>query len=314
MQKLFSIFLLVFICTFSLKAQSSDEVYNKMINSIMIGLEEQGLKLAMDIISETKYEKVREKSLYFVSTYLFHKIRTKEVSDDAISRAYYFLAEFKKEYPNSNLIVGINYALNYMEDNYRVSMLLKTLDDYFQAQLFIVGNKLNFATDLIHIKAPSPYDFLSENDYEGNATTIAKKYFEDIIVNNPEFEAYGYYYKILTNLALFRSDIISSGLFDVQGGEENVYYWDDTNLEANNARSEILDELDYLNKNYASLPLTLDLNLIIANMYLEANSTWDNELKKKATPFFQNVLNNDPNKVGYRYLLVKEFVLNNNLN
>lgn len=311
------ILVILFIIVSNHYTQTPKEIYQKMINTVIMGLDEQGMVLAAEILSEEKYKTERENTLYFISKYFYAKILNYSPNNKDVERAYFYLTKFQKEYPESIFISDVKYAINIIEENYSTHYALLKLDDYFRSEVFQVVSKLQFANSLVTLNHPNPLSFFAENEYEGKAGTVVMKYFDDIITNHPDFEVLGYYYRIITKLARFRSGILDDGLLDVQSKEDNYYDWKDTDLETTEEKNSLLQDLTYLNSNHPSNPLTLDLNLVIANLYLDSVGGWDEELKARleleASNHLQHILEYDKNKLGYRFLLVKEFLLNNNL-
>jgi len=69
-----------------------------------------------------------------------------------------------------------------------------------------------------------------------------------------------------------------------------------------------LELLNFLNGKYPHNPITLDLNLIFAKIFMDKDGdTIDLETKSRLEFVVQNKLN----KTNPRYMLAKEFLLNN---
>lgn len=313
--KLYNVALL-FLFPFVIYSQSSAERLLEMKNSLNLGLQEKGLVIAAELMSRNEYKDVREETVFFIAEYhfinSFFQNVSKDESDNA-NRAYTYYLVYKNDYPNSKYSATVEKRLTTLNSTYSQLAILKNLFDYLYTEASIVENSIDFTNNLFKVTPPYPYNFFFEGENADSAIIILDRYYDDIIVNHPEFEIYGYYWKIISNLSLLRGvDFFSDGLmkFDVS----KISFKVDNNKFSDsekfiNHRTKLYNWLDYLIKKYPNNSITLDLNLIFAKIFLLKDSNDNFSLNTKKHLEF--VVQNELDKTHPRYMLAKEFLLNN---
>ena len=310
---LLSILMLSSIFVNSFAQLTPEEKYDSMFHLITLGLEGDGLEVYSEIISQTKFAAVQEKATFFIGEYFLYTYFLKGEEANYLVKAKTYFEYYRKKFPEGDNISTVNERLlsinSFLGDRILYGSLLR---EYF-AERGIVAKKIDFANELIHIKPPNPFLFFYESEDTEDGVEAAAKYFDDIIINNPEFEVYGLYYKIILNLSYFKTEFISDGLYEIP--KSWGHDWNNTSLEVQDLKNNIFSNLLILDDKYPDHSLTLNLHLIIAKIFLEeekAAADDDKGIKSsEAKEHLDYILKNDPDQAGLRYLLVKEFMLIN---
>jgi len=312
--KLYSVALLFFF-PFVIYSQSSTERLLEMKNSLNLGLQEKGLVIAAELMSRNEYKDVREETVFFIAEYhfinSFVQTESKDESNNA-NRAYTYYLVYKNDYPNSKYSSIVEKRLTTLSSTFSQLAILKNLFDYYFTEASIVENSIDFTNNLYTVNTPNPYHFFFEGKNETNAIKILERYYDDIIVNHPEFEIYGYYWKIVSNLSAINGyDFFSDGImkFDIEKiNIKSKDYYSDEKEKGIALKDKVYGWLDFINGKYPNNPITLNLNLVFAKIFmLKDGDTID--LKTKTHLEF--VVQNELDKTHPRYMLAKEFLLNN---
>ncbi len=138
-----------------------------------------------------------------------------------------------------------------------------------------------------------------------NPFQVADKYYDNIILNYPNYAAYGYYFKVKNYLS--HSDRWSSGDWMNEIGEDPAL---------NNFKSTcgiVTSMLKDIRSKYPKNEYVLDLHVMYASTIWNASTQWMNRKGKKelTQEILKYVLEQDENKTGFRFNIVKEFIIRN---
>jgi hypothetical protein len=316
-QKLYSIVVLLSVSA-TLYSQTSSERLLEMKNSLNLGLQEKGLTIAAELMSRDEYKDVREETVFFVAEYHFMNSFVPTDSEDKsanANRAYTYYLVYKNDYPGSKYASLVEKRLTTLSSTFSQLAILKNLFDYYYTEASIVLSSIDFTKNLYTINTPNPYYFFFEGKNEPNALQILERYYDDIIINHPEFEIYGYYWKIISNLSVIKDvDYFSDGImkFDIKKisnkGSDGYYGKDNWLKDFDLHQTKVTGWLNFLNVKYPHNPITLDLNLVFAKIFMKKDgATIDLETKSR----LEFVVQNELDKTNPRYMLAKEFLLNN---
>ena len=177
----------------------------------------------------------------------------------------------------------------------------------------IVQDKLNFATGLFKFYPPNPYIFFLSAEQNQSSIEILDRYFDEIIVNHPEFEVYAYYYKILAHLSTLRDiDFFKDGILDFDVDKISLFNetYSRNKLSPNGSKLklDLIKILTTLDIKYPHHPLILNLHLIFAKVFMIKDG---DEIDTDTKSHLEFVVQNELDKTNPRFLLAKEFLLSN---
>lgn len=315
--KLYKIVLFLVIPAVLFSQSSSSESLSEMKNSFALGLYEKGLGIASELMSRSEHQTVRAEAVFFIAEYHFNRaLMLNELEDKSlnanISFTYYLV--YKNDYPKSEYSDIVEKRITQLKSASADFGILKDLFDYYYTEASIVDNNIWFTRNLFNVYTPSPYLFFFKNDDDNlDAIQVLERYYDDIIVNHPDFEVYGYYWKILSNLSILTGiNYFKDGMMTFK--VEKVFYRNEFNqivLDSDEVialREKILKWVLYLNNKYPHHSTTLELNLIFVNIFMEKDGDkYDNRTKTH----LEFVVQNELDKTHPRYMLAKEFLLNN---
>jgi hypothetical protein len=315
-QKLSELVLILVIPAVMFSQSSSTERLAEMKNSFALGLEDKGLEIASELMSRDEFKDVRAETVFFIAEYHFsNALMLAEHKDQSYSAniSYTYYLVYKNDYPKSKYSSIVDKRLKQLISNENQFGILKDLFDYYFTEASIVSNNIWFTNKLFIVDRPYPYLFFFDNDdEETNAIQILERYYDDIIVNHPDFEIQGYYWKIISNLSVLTGiDYFKDGLMVFK--VDKVPYKSEFGTIRESDKIDILKEtvlewLTYLNSKYPNNPITLDLNLIFVNIFMiKDDDTYDAMTKTR----LEFVVQNELDKTHPRYMLAKEFLLNN---
>lgn len=279
----------------------------KMLNAFTMGMDEKGLELALEIISNEKYSNQREFTLFTLSEYFFH-ISIKDNDFTAAQRAFTFYSKFNRDYPDSKKVKIALLRISFLNSIFPTLLIsgeyLSELFSEFYAvgKLGDIGRAYAWTED---IKDISETKMLIDTE---SSFQVANKYYDTIILNHPNFSAYGYYMKILSYLNyshLWNSEVFYNSV-DINTAEAGGSYF-------NKVYTAVNDILNLLKKKHPNDNLTYDAHVMLASTVWNASSIEMSKRKKKkiVKALLEYVLNNDNDKLGYRFNIVKEFVIRN---
>ena len=294
---------IIFIPILIIHGQSDvNQRFEEMQNAIILGLEDKALNIGHQLLSLPEYAAVKEKTLFFLGELFLNKALVED-NINRINSAYTILKMYEKEYPAGQYAQKIKQRINYIEETYQNLILFGNLTDEYNSERIIVSKKIEFAYDLLQFNIPNSLSFFMKTEQNQSGIDLTNKYFDDVIINNPRFKVFGYYNKILSLFGnYFGHPFISSKLFELKN---QVYKESGKGIEV---RIKILDLLQDMSNQFPSHPLTLDLHLICAKEFMKKSG---NGFDPSTLYHLQFILDNDKDKLSARYLLVKEFVLNN---
>ena len=320
MQSVFRIFLPLFL--FVSIGQAQDLTFNKydeMINAFILGLDEKGIEIGHEIISNKEFEVIREQTLIWLADFYFNNFLIDgELDFSSAERSYTLYSMILKDYPASQLKEYV--------------LIRMTLIESFFYELSVFGNKyissdhemqtvrrkfqisdLYFKTGKVNVAAKYEMFFDTDSKF---STAIA--YIDAIIVNHPEYEIYGYYQKIMLLLSVYdkwheKEVLRQSGIDE----DRRIYpevkkVFSPTNIIA----SEVLSYLAFLDKKYPSSQLTLEGHFMFSAFVWNDTKNFASMGGKAAreaivAKHLEYIMKNDPDKLGIRYILAKEFIVKN---
>lgn len=311
--KLFKI-AIIFFCSLSYAQVTSQEKLEMMKNAMVLGQETRGLELGFELISLKEYKDVREESLFILAEYHFAKSflikDDKKVYPD-ISIAFNYYSKLMSDYPGGKLYAVAETRIGKLQSDATNAMILNNLFGEYYAEARIVRRNIELTHDLYKLRNFNNYAFLLKGNSSVDAITILERYYDDIVVNHPEFEMYGYYWKFLANLSKFEGfEFFIDGYLEFDVKKYNLFFdrRDKASEVFNETKTKLNGWLSYLNSKYPSHPVTLELNMLMANILLTVNrNKTDSEIQK----YFEFIVQNEKDKSHPRYLLSKDFLLNN---
>jgi hypothetical protein len=231
---------------------------------------------------------------------------------DALTIAFTYYNVYKNDFPNSKHADVVSKRIRALLSSSSYNHILQNLFENYFAEASIVRNNILFANHFFQVNIPNPLYFFYESSSENSSLQILDRYYDDIIVNYPEFEMYGYYWKIIANLSIFEEvKFINDGLLKFDVKKINMYhdkYYKRYSTEFPNHKKKLDAWLLYLTQKYPNHSVTLELNLIFAKLFFKKNGdSYDLETKSRIEFIVQNELD----KTHPRYMLAKEFLLNN---
>ena len=302
--------LVLFILFNHLLAQSkAEEHVNFMQNCLLLGLEQKGLEVGSEIISKAEYKEVKETAMFNLAEYFFTKsmlmnyenTTNQYVEMDKINKAYTLYIKLLLEFPNTRFKDIVQQRIDYLEFNYKSRLLFRDLTDYLQNERTIVRKKLLFADIFLKREKINEFLFFTKGK-DPNTYELVTKYFDDIIINNPEYSIYAYYQKLLIELSRHYDVKIVSSII-----EDSSFPTYRQSIDKDSIEKNVLEILNILNNKYPNHPLTIRAYLIAVSYLIEAN-IWDYD-GKKTKYWLELALKNDKNKLGFTYLLTKEYLL-----
>lgn len=322
MKPRFSLLILcfLFLCI-TINAQTKPEKhFNEMRTAFLLGLDTKGLEICHDILTKDEYSAIRPQTLYFIADYFHYKGIIDTAKKSEINKAYYFYKNLIRDFPSSEYSRKAEKRVDEMEKKYTEDILFGEALDEFEIERQIVSKKIDNANTLIQFNLRPAVYFL--NDYlEADPIFTVNKYLDDIIINNPKYEVWGYYYKILSYLDQFsKLNILSQTIIPYDKSSKYNQFSKSDKFDYYNKYNEsdrkkldqslfVLDSLiNVLDKKHPSHPLTLDLHFMYSQVLMKKVG---DRLNQKCLKHLNYILKNDEDKLGLRYLLAKELVLNN---
>lgn len=316
--KLSKLLLFLVVPTVLLSQTSSNERLMEMKNCFNLGLHEKGLEIASELMSRNEFKDVREETVFFIAEYHFIiSLVQNDIADKSTNanRAYTYYIVYKNDYPNSKYSAQVDKRITTLNSTASYWAILRNLFDYYFTEASIVENSITFTNNLFSVSPPYPYNFFFEGDNQENAIQILERYYDDIIVNHPEFEIYGYYWKIISNLSVIDGiNYFDDGLLKFNVDKIDLYEKDVNNKPVLTNKSRLFKHkidgwLNYLKNKYPHDPITLDLNLIFAKIFMLKDD--DDNIDMETKTHLEFVVQNELDKTHPRYMLAKEFLLNN---
>lgn len=307
------ILIIILLIPLSTHSQEPNEIYSKMVNSVYLGLYEDGMRYATRILSEDQFQSVKDSTLLFLGTYFYNRSLYSNKDSLYSPRAYHFLNRLIKETDNENHKRIAEEKLKFLEDRRNNRRLfLQQMNENAEVQSAVAVNLENLY-DIFYLYNPS-YSFIDWR--KTKAYDVAMSICDRIINEYQQFEIYGYYYKILLLLSQFRDDIIYSRNEDKKIRTDYLDWEYNTGVDGEE-KNKILSLLDYLNQNYPNESLTLELNLLIGQIYLEVIedvSTNRRQTKEyiEGIKHLNFIIENEIDKNSFRYVIVKAILKEEN--
>src|SRR4030065_803640 len=286
-----------------------------MKNSFILGLKEKGFEIGAELMSRKEYANVREDVTLYIAEFFFTLAIQKEENTDYPAQAYTYYLVLQKEYPNSKYSITVNKRINTLITYFQNNALFRNLFDINQNEASLVYNKLKFTETLFTFKFPNQYLVFSEIIDTISSSVILSRYFDEIIINHPEFEIYASYYKIISKLSQLEDfDYVSDGFFKFNKDDIDLFPkpgsidYERDNKRVADLKSSLDKDLEKISNKYPHPPLTLNLYFIFAKIFgMHSGIVIYKEIKKH----LEFVIQNELDKTHPRYLLTREFLLNN---
>jgi len=315
-QRLFNFTLLFIVAnTFLIYPQSAGEIrFQEMKNCFFLGLSDKGIEIASELLSRPEYSDVREKTVFQIAEGFFIMgVGKNDIT--TLSRAYTYYIIYDKDFPNSTFSDIVKKRITTLKTYYGDLITFRNLDEIMENEAEIVDKKLSFATGtLFWFANPNIYKFFDYTESEQSSIELLDRYFDEIIINNPAFEIYARYYKIIARLSKISNlDFVKDGEMEFNVERISIRYLPDNvpssfSTEAAAFHFELENMLNLLSNKYPHHPLVLKLHLIYANLFMLKNDGIIDSDTKKHLEF---VVQNQLEKTHPTYLLAKEFLLNN---
>lgn len=312
------IFLIILPLNTILSQVSGIEKFQEMKNAFILGLPQKGLEISVELLSLKKYSNVREDVVFYIADFfLLNALRTenKEETNKFVNKAYTYYIVYQNDYPNSKFSKIVNSRVEMLKSLFQDRMLIRDMNDYLENENAIVKNKLDFVKTLFYFPKINPYTFFLRGLEDLKPIGILDRYFDEIIVNHPDFKVYGFYGKIISRLSMFENvNFVKDGIikFDVDKLEKDTNEYEEDNpkiYKVIDLKNNVNKLLDSLNINYPHHPITLNLHLIIAKVFMSKTSDgYDYSTKKH----LEYVLQNEVDKTSPRYMFAREFLLDHN--
>lgn len=201
-----------------------EQKFLEMKNSFILGLTEKGFEISAELMSRKDYEDVREDVTFYIAEFFFTMASQSEDYTDYSSKSYTYYLVLQKEYPNSKYGNIVTKRINTLVAYFQNNALFRNLFDIGQNEATIVEQKLKFTEKLYTFKFPDPFLVFLKGKDDISASEVLSRYFDEIIVNYPEFEIYATYYKIISKLSQISGiDYISNGFFEFNKNEIDLY-------------------------------------------------------------------------------------------
>jgi hypothetical protein len=307
--------ILVLFCALGMAQNISYTKYDEMVNAFVLGLDDKGIEIGHEIISNKEYENVREKTVVWLADYYFNGF----LVDGELN---YIFAE--RSYALYTMVL-MNYPTSEYKDYVGVR---KTLIESFFRELSIFGFQYNTAnreiqtikrkfdiSDLyfktIDVDMLAKYEMLMDTK---SKFSTAISYIDAIIVNHPEYEIYGYYQKIMLLLSVidrwYEKEALQQSGIDpkrtIHPSVEKIF------KPYSIIASEVLSYIKYMDDKYPSSQFTLDAHFIFsAYIWNDVNIKSKSVKKGLVSSHLQYIMENDSETLGLRYILAKEFIIKN---
>jgi len=311
--KIFISILLMLTALFKLNGQNtSQEKFDRMLNAYVLGMDQEMLNNCLDILSNKNYNEVREDALWFIAEYFISKGMSTDSTEsdiESLSKALTFYNRYANEYPDGKYTNIVKKRIDLLISKYAIdpefSDYLKTM----YAERIIVSSLFYNTKFIVNIKQINPFAYFKNSEFNQSPQYIANKYFDEIIVNFPDYKIYGYYEKILMNLdSLSITQLVFSELMGEEIKHRQYTESFDKIKEYNRIKDRATEYLEILNNEFPSHPITLNLHLMFARVFMKKKR---NKINYETLQHLTYVLENERNKLSLRYLFAKEFISNN---
>jgi hypothetical protein len=287
--------------------------YDEMVNAFILGLDEKGLNIGQEIISLDEHKSIREKSLFFLAEYFFSMAIS---SEDEIyglqtsKRSHKLYSMFQTDYPDSDYSDIIEQRLFLLTNFYNSLNLYGELYSDFNTKALAVQRLYDIGNIYDNVETSNVYDLVKLYKGTNSKIKVAHKYYDELIINHPEFEIIGYYLKIM------------SFLDDTDKWDSGKYYKDSINddnppsikpIVRAKIEKHVSKMIDYLDQHYPSHPYTLDIHLAYAMKKdnFPGVGISKKEIKKLILKDLEHIVTHDKDKTGLRYIFAKEYIIKN---
>jgi len=321
----FNLVIFLLLISVNITAQeTTDEKFELFQNYLILGSEEKGIQVGIELISLDKHKSVREKTLFTLAEYYFTTgiIQSKNADNSVytdniqyLNNAYSLYLKIQNDYKDSKLKEVVEKRIKFLEDTYETALIFRDLYNQNENERVIAEKKINFMNLFIIRDNEMPYLFFRKGE-DIDTYELMNKYLDDIIVNSPDYGVYAYYDKLLAEISRRRNIEIIRGRFEDKSFPQ-VNYFDD---KVHNYRAETYDKNEIINntenilntliEKYPNHPLTIRA-ILVAVSYFIKDKVWDyngQEVKK----WLEIAIKNDEDKLGIKFLLTKEYLLKTN--
>jgi hypothetical protein len=317
--KLFELIIItiVFCYQVSFPQNTSKDKLLEMKNALILGLNDKGLEIGAELMSRSEYSDVREEATFYIAELFFLLAAESEEFQSKISfanKAYTYYLVLQNDYPSSQFDQTIFNRIKLLISYYKDYTSFRDLLNPLLNEASMVEDKLRFVTKLFNLRDPNPYIFFLTGISDQLSIEILDRYFDEIIINHPEFEIYAYYYKILAHLSLIKDiDFFKDGL--IAFDSKKIFLRNSDSMgssfskEGKELKNKLNDILSSLSSKYPNHSLTLNLHLIFARIFMNVSRR---KIDIETKQHIEFVVQNELDKTHPRYLLAKEFLISNN--
>jgi hypothetical protein len=279
-----------------------------MNNAFLLGLNQIGLETGLNIITYCKNsDTLSQTNLYLGNFFLYQTIPKEWPERSELKRAHTFFTRANTEQASEIVRIEALEKINLIE--FIALMNDWSLDSRTEIEIAnqVIERKLKTSTLYGSITSPDPIANFISGEFEKSSVSLIEKFLDELIVNYPEYDLYLYYQKLLLTL----SSLNGTDFVTLSGGRKFTKI--DRSLDQKSANiliGKIQGIVEVLDSKYPEHPLTLDSHLIVAKS-LMIKDPFGGKIDFQTLQRLQQILVADKNKLGFRYLMVKEFVATN---
>lgn len=295
---------------------SNQKKLDEMINYFFVGLNEKALELGAQLMTLEEDPEVQEKAMFFVADYFFREGEGNEKYSDYLSRAAILFNRILNKFPNSRYKSILTLRLGGISERNFLSLEKEKYSSFYAQEFNEYHAKSQLLNRLFKFKYVNPYEVFNEKDIISSSIQTADKYLSEILVNNPNFEMEVYNYRIFILLDKFLPKGTLEEIYSTKDYRRHRTIeqylkgkYSGSLYESWKKDKDSLDAmLEYISNKYPSDYRTLTYHFIFAKLFFYEE---DDLICNETYRHMKFILENDPNKLSYLYLLTKEFVLNN---
>lgn len=278
--------------------------YNELRNAFLLGMEEKGLEIGLEIISKAEYKVERENGLILLGDHFLYKAISTDSTEiknvDFARKAYAMYNMFINDYPKSNNKEIVEFQIKTLENLFTD---LELFGEY-SVEVSIVEKLYKFGDMYELYSDENPSTGFQLFFKTASKLQVANKYYDTIILNHPKFEVRGYYLKVMSYINNYNRWSADKLWYKKIGLKDNRKPYVATTKIVNNY-------LAILDKKYPRSNYTMEAHFTFAG-HIWNNYSLNNKDRLVQTKYhLEKILANDIDKLGLRYVLTKEFVIRN---
>lgn len=278
---------------------------NELRNAFILGLDEMGLEIGLEVISKAEYKTERENGLILLGDHFFYKAistDSTEIMDvDFARKAYALYNMIINDYPKSKNKEIVEFQIKTLENLFTDLGLFGeySVEASTVEKLYKLGDMYELYSDE---KPSTGFQLLLKT---ASKFQVANKYYDTIILNHPKFEVKGYYLKVMSYINNYNHWSTDKLWYKKIGLKDKSKPYEATTKIVN-------DYLAILDKKYPSSNYTMDAHFTFAGQIWNGIYALPKKDRTVRTKYhLEKILANDTDKLGLRYVLTKEFVIRN---